>query len=89
MRTNTDLATVEGTNEAARRAVNGIIVASGSGAAYCKIWQLHEPGVLAVLRACDRARFAKGLPWADALDELPTRLRHELNYWWQRLRGQK
>ncbi len=89
MRTNTDLATVEGTNEAARRAVNGIIVASGSGAAYCKIWQLHEPNVLAVLRACDRARFAKGLPWADALDELPTRLRHELNYWWRRLRGQK
>jgi hypothetical protein len=43
--------------------------------------------VLAVLRAYDRARFAKGLPWADAIDELPTRLRHELNYWWQRLRG--
>ena len=87
VRTNTDLATMEGANEAARRAVNGIIAASGSGAAFCQIWPLHEPAVLAVLRAYDRARFAKGLPWANALDEMPTRLLHEVNYWWQRLRG--
>ncbi len=86
VRTNTDLATMEGANEAARRAVNGIIAASGSGAAYCKIWELHEPDVLGVLRAYDRARFAKGLPWADAMQEMPTRLRHEVNYWWQHLR---
>ena len=89
VRTSTDLATMEGANEAARRAVNGIIAASGSGAAFCKIWPLHEPDVLAVLRAYDQARFAKGLPWANALDELPTRLLHELNYWWQHLRHRR
>jgi len=36
VRTNTDLATMEGASEAARRAVNGIIAASGSGAAYAE-----------------------------------------------------
>ncbi|MFD1873308.1 hydroxysqualene dehydroxylase [Hymenobacter bucti] len=86
VRTNTDLATMEGANEAARRAVNGIIAASGSGAPFCQIWQLHEPDVLAVLRWRDRRRFAKGLPWSDALGDLPTRLLHEANYWWQHLR---
>ena len=89
VRTNTDLATMEGANEAARRAVNGILAASGSGAPFCKIWQLHEPDLLGVLRAYDRARFAKGLPWADALHNIPTRLLHEINYWWQRLRHKK
>ncbi|MFC7667519.1 FAD-dependent oxidoreductase [Hymenobacter humi] len=65
VRTNTDLATMEGANEAARRAVNGIITASGSGAPLCKIWPLHEPDILAVLRWEDRRRFAKGLPWSS------------------------
>jgi uncharacterized protein with NAD-binding domain and iron-sulfur cluster len=87
VRTNTDLATMEGANEAARRAVNGIIAASGVTAPFCQIWPLHEPDVLAVLRWRDRQRFAQGLPWTDVLGEWPTRLLHEANYWWQRLRG--
>ena len=40
VRTHTDLATMEGANEAARRAVNGILDASGSTASPCGIWQL-------------------------------------------------
>ncbi|GAB3575514.1 hydroxysqualene dehydroxylase [Hymenobacter daeguensis] len=89
VRTNTDLATMEGANEAARRAVNGIIAASGSGAPFCKIWKLHEPDVLALLRWRDRRRFAKGLPWTDPLDHPLTRLAHEVSYWWQRRRKKR
>jgi len=63
VKTNTDLATMEGANEAARRAVNSIIDASGSNAPFCEIWDLHEPDVFAVWRAHDQSRFDKGLPW--------------------------
>ncbi len=64
VRTNTDLATMEGANEAARRAVNTIIQDSGSDMAFCKIWKLHEPDVLAVFRWVDKQRFNKGLPFS-------------------------
>ncbi len=67
VRTNTDLATMEGANEAARRAVNGIIGASGSSAIPCKIWDLHEPEIFAPLRWHDRSRYEQGLPWEDCL----------------------
>ncbi|HEX6277914.1 MAG TPA: FAD-dependent oxidoreductase [Polyangiaceae bacterium] len=63
VRTHTDLATMEAANEAARRAVNGLLDASGSRHARCEIWPLHEPPVLAPLRAYDRLRFQQGLPW--------------------------
>jgi uncharacterized protein with NAD-binding domain and iron-sulfur cluster len=63
VRTNTDLATMEGANEAARRAVNCIIDASGSSVSYCKIWPLSEPLILGWWRWRDRRRFKKGLPW--------------------------
>jgi hypothetical protein len=62
VRTNTDLATMEGANEAARRAVNGILVASGSTQPMCEIWPLKEPAVFATLRAIDKWRFDRGLP---------------------------
>jgi uncharacterized protein with NAD-binding domain and iron-sulfur cluster len=67
VRTNTDLATMEGANEAARRAVNGIIGASGSTATPCKLWDLHEPEIFAPLRWHDRSRYQQGLPWEDCL----------------------
>ncbi|WP_157781005.1 hypothetical protein [Hymenobacter sedentarius] len=86
VRTNTDLATMEGANEAARRAVNGIIAASGSSAPLCKIWPLHEPDVLAVLRWEDRRRFAKGLPWTDKVSWLGQVL-HEANHFYHKIRG--
>src|SRR6185437_9934916 len=63
VRTNTDLATMEGANEAGRRAVNGIIEISKSSAAKCKIWELHEPMILAPFRWADKRRYEKGIPW--------------------------
>ncbi|HMF15808.1 MAG TPA: FAD-dependent oxidoreductase [Gemmataceae bacterium] len=61
VRTNTDLATMEGANEAARRAVNAILRAARSRAHRCKIWPLHEPVVFAPLRGYDWIRFKLGL----------------------------
>lgn len=66
VQTDTDLATMEGANEAARRAVNGILAASGSSNDACQLWELHEPAILQPWRAHDRARYARGLPWDDA-----------------------
>ncbi len=63
VRTHTDLATMEGANEAARRAVNAILERSGSNRPRCRIWNLHEPDALAPFRAYDRARYQAGLPW--------------------------
>ena len=57
VRTHTDLATMEGANEAARRAVNGILDASGSTEPRCRIWPLHEPAAFAPARALDRVRW--------------------------------
>jgi uncharacterized protein with NAD-binding domain and iron-sulfur cluster len=67
VRTNTDLATMEGANEAARRAVNAILEVSGSCACPCKIWELHEPEIFAPLRWHDSIRYQQGLPWKDIL----------------------
>jgi uncharacterized protein with NAD-binding domain and iron-sulfur cluster len=57
VQTNTDLATMEAANEAARRAVNGILKASGSNEPPCYIFEMYEPGVVAQLRAFDRIRW--------------------------------
>ena len=63
VRTYTDLATMEAANEAARRAVNGILIAARSDAEPCQLWNLHEPEVFLPFRAYDRVRYRKGLPW--------------------------
>jgi hypothetical protein len=70
VRTFTDLATMEAANEAARRAVNGILDASNSAAMRCKLWQLHEPELFAPWRELDRVRYQQGLPWDDTLVNL-------------------
>jgi uncharacterized protein with NAD-binding domain and iron-sulfur cluster len=62
VRTYTDLATMEGANEAARRAVNGILAASGSTARPCRLWSLREPFLFAPARGLDWIRFKLGLP---------------------------
>ncbi len=62
VRTYTDLATMEGANEAARRAVNGILRATHSPKPRCGVWQLTEPAVLAPFRAWDRLLWQIGLP---------------------------
>ena len=64
VRNNTDLATMEGANEAARRAVNAIIRGNGLDAPLCRLWDVHEPELFAPLRWIDARRFAKGKPWS-------------------------
>jgi 15-cis-phytoene desaturase len=63
VRTYTDLATMEGANEAARRAVNAILKTTNSKTDPCQLWNLHEPDLLATWRKHDLRRFKKGLPW--------------------------
>jgi uncharacterized protein with NAD-binding domain and iron-sulfur cluster len=70
VRTHTDLATMEAANEAARRAVNGILQASGVRSAPCEVWKLHEPEIFAPWRALDLVRYQHGLPWDDTLVRL-------------------
>jgi uncharacterized protein with NAD-binding domain and iron-sulfur cluster len=56
VRTNTDLATMEGANEAARSAVNAILAAHGRRDR-CRIYKLREPAVLGPARALDALRW--------------------------------
>jgi uncharacterized protein with NAD-binding domain and iron-sulfur cluster len=70
VRTYTDLPTMEAANEAARRAVNGILMASGAPAAQCDLWKLHEPEIFAPWRALDLVRYEQGLRWDDTLVKL-------------------
>jgi uncharacterized protein with NAD-binding domain and iron-sulfur cluster len=63
VRTHTDLACMEGANEAARRAVNGILDAAGSSAPRCEVWRLREPKVFAPVRALDQQRFKRRQPY--------------------------
>ncbi len=63
VRTHTDLATMEGANEAARRAVNGILKASAYSGTPCQIWPLQEPELFRPLRDTDTIRYRAGLPW--------------------------
>ena len=63
VRTNTDLATMEGANEAARRAVNCIIDESGVKASPCKIWSLHEPVFFVPFKWHDAWRYRQGMPY--------------------------
>ena len=57
VRTNADLATMEGANEAARRAVNALLTAAGSTAAPCPIWTFDHPLWAAPFRALDELRW--------------------------------
>ncbi len=67
VRTHTDLATMEGANEAARRAVNGILDAIDFAGSRCDVWPLQEIEVLAPWRLHDAQRYRAGLPWDDSL----------------------
>ena len=69
--TYSDLACMEGANEAARRATNAILDREGSSAARAAVWPLEEPGFFAPMREYDRLRFRLGLPHAS----LPHNLR--------------
>jgi uncharacterized protein with NAD-binding domain and iron-sulfur cluster len=67
VKTYTDVACMEAANEAARRAVNGILDRSGSDAPRASIWPLQEPEYFQPLIKYDRLRFRLGLPHASAM----------------------
>jgi 15-cis-phytoene desaturase len=80
VRTHTDLASMEGANEAGRRAVNGILDRSHSGARPCEVWPLRDPGgVFAWWRRMDRARLRRvNLPAFEHASELIDQLAERL-----------
>lgn len=75
VRTHTDLASMEGANEAARRAVNAILAQSRRPLSPCPVWPLAEPALFAPARAIDERLFAAGWTGRRHLfDLLPGRL---------------
>lgn len=62
VRTETDLASMEAADEAARRAVRAILADAGVNASPPELWEFQEPRIFAPLRAEDRVRFDLGLP---------------------------
>ncbi|MFF9021273.1 hydroxysqualene dehydroxylase [Streptomyces eurythermus] len=62
VRTDVDLATMEGANESARRAVNALLDRDGSDAERCRIWELYRPQELEPLKRVDEVRYRLGLP---------------------------
>jgi uncharacterized protein with NAD-binding domain and iron-sulfur cluster len=79
VRTNTDLATMEGANEAARRAVNAVVRSAGIEADPCRVWTPHEPLSLAPLRWWDRRRFRRGEPWSPHVPRFLRYAAHSLH----------
>ncbi|MEU7183920.1 MULTISPECIES: hydroxysqualene dehydroxylase [Streptomyces] len=62
VRTDVDLATMEGANESARRAVNALLDADNSGSERCHIWELYRPPEMEPLKRVDEVRYRLGLP---------------------------
>jgi 15-cis-phytoene desaturase len=62
VKTYTDLACMEAANEAARRAVNGILQRSNASATPAGLWPLQEPEYFKPLIDYDKLRFDLGLP---------------------------
>ena len=62
VRTYTDLATMEGANEAARRATNAILTTSGVNAPACTLWEFDIPKSMRQAQVVDRVQFRMGLP---------------------------
>lgn len=62
VRTNIDLATMEGANESGRAAAAGILDAADSPRSAPRTWKLHAPPELEGLKRIDADRFRAGLP---------------------------
>lgn len=69
VRTHTDLASMEGANEAARRAVNAILDREDASADRCQLWEFEEPAVFAPLKAHDAVQHRLGLPHPGAVSK--------------------
>jgi hypothetical protein len=85
VKTTTDLATMEGANEAARRAVNGILQSQQSKRTPCALFSFEEPAVLAPFKAIDKHLFDLGLPHpsflVDPLLSFGVKLREMARKW--------
>jgi len=62
VKTNSDLATMEGADEAGRRAANAIARDEGVDAEPCEVYELEEPAVFEPLRRLDERRYRAGKP---------------------------
>ncbi|MBF6213894.1 FAD-dependent oxidoreductase [Nocardia puris] len=62
VRTNVDLATMEGANESARAAVNALLDVAGSDAPRCRTFTLYRAAELEPFRQLDVQRYAAGEP---------------------------
>ncbi|MFF4837905.1 hypothetical protein [Streptomyces sp. NPDC001315] len=61
VRTDVDLATMEGAHESARRAVNALLEADNSGAVRCEVLELYRPPETEPLKRVDEVRYRLGL----------------------------
>ena len=66
VKTNTDLATMEGANESARTAVNALLEASGSSAEPAETFTLYRSPALEAVKRSDAVLYGAGRP--NALD---------------------
>jgi uncharacterized protein with NAD-binding domain and iron-sulfur cluster len=66
VRTNTNLATMEGANEAARRATNAILDASRSSAAKAAVFQFEDPIIFRPAQELDAVLYSTGHPHLGA-----------------------
>lgn len=66
VRTDLNLATMEGANESGRQAVNALLDAAGVPGGRVRVQTLFQPPELVPVKAVDAARYAAGLP--NALD---------------------
>ena len=64
MRTNIDLATMEGANESAREAVNQLLEATGSRETPCRKYELYRPPEFEDQKRVDAERYRRGEPHA-------------------------
>jgi len=69
VRTNVDLATMEGANQAGRQAANAILAAAGSRASPAMLGRLWQPSELDGVRQVDEQRYRSGQP--NLLDTVP------------------
>jgi len=72
VRTNTNLATMEGANEAARQATNAILKVSGSKSEPCEVRWLTEPAE--PIRLLDKELWQRKESFEDTYADIPVRL---------------
>ena len=64
VKTYSDLACMEGANEAARRATNSILVKSGNSSSPLNLWPFRSPFLLSIFQFVDWIRWKLGRPWS-------------------------